>query len=742
MSVLESHAGVLIFQKLSTLPVQGEREGEEVRGCGGGCRPDGGHCPLVHSSLRHRVRDASNPIRVNRTPLEKRTRPGNRISTTVRTRPGNRISATAMTPSVNRISTTVRTPPVNRTCTLLDPPRMTGAAGGGKLGPTRTAFDFLYEQLYSDTASDRRHHSDVGPGGPSRGCSSHLLARSPTDTSSTNGCGQLRRDREFQERHLPLCGPCCCACPCRAGVAACGAGGVGGMYSAATATRGSVQRQRVAVEEFSPTSRRGHDADGQAELGLPLGFFKIFLAKETHQIAEANQEKNAKLKEAFGLTDYVEGSAFDPDRKAKEEAAKAAALAQKKYSMVQSSDEDEAKAESSPPQKKKKKKSRHDSSSPERSKEKRKKSRKHSKRDRLANSSHSKKQRKRKHRSKKRSEEKRRSKRQHNSSSSDSDSQDDSDDSDVPARSSSDKEGEISRTNGHFNSSQPTDKKESLSPTTTSAWIRSQSNKSVISSDSVAVSAVSDSVWPSQETTAPSSAVVSSAVNGGARRSHSRSLSRSRSRTGSHRSRSYKRSSHRSRSDSSRSRSRSHSRSRSRTHSPSRSPRRSRRSRSHSRSHSRSRSLSSASDRRGGGGSGHRDSRSPSIRRRHGSPSHLDKRRITSARKRPVPYYRPSPSPSDSDSSYASRSRTRSPASRSRFRSLSRSPSLDVHHRRRKQQQQQQLPPQQQQQQQQQQYRHHHPDQPLHGTSNPISLGYMAPVPTSQLPPPSLIPTS
>lgn len=56
-----------------------------------------------------------------------------------------------------------------------------------------------------------------------------------------------------------------------------------------------------------------------------------FRAKETHQLAEANQEKNARLKEAFGLTDYVEGSAFDPDRKAKEEAAKAAAMAQKKY---------------------------------------------------------------------------------------------------------------------------------------------------------------------------------------------------------------------------------------------------------------------------------------------------------------------------------------------------------------------------------------------------------------------------
>lgn len=55
-------------------------------------------------------------------------------------------------------------------------------------------------------------------------------------------------------------------------------------------------------------------------------------ARETHQIAEANQEKNAKLREAFGLSQfYVDGSAFDPDRKNKEEAAKAAAIAQKQY---------------------------------------------------------------------------------------------------------------------------------------------------------------------------------------------------------------------------------------------------------------------------------------------------------------------------------------------------------------------------------------------------------------------------
>jgi serine/arginine repetitive matrix protein 2 len=50
------------------------------------------------------------------------------------------------------------------------------------------------------------------------------------------------------------------------------------------------------------------------------------------QIAEANQEKNKRLKEAFGISEYyVDGSSLDPNRKAKEDEAKAVAMAQKKY---------------------------------------------------------------------------------------------------------------------------------------------------------------------------------------------------------------------------------------------------------------------------------------------------------------------------------------------------------------------------------------------------------------------------
>jgi len=116
------------------------------------------------------------------------------------------------------------------------------------------------------------------------------------------------------------------------------------------------------------------------------------------------------------------------------------------------------------------------------------------------------------------------------------------------------------------------------------------------------------------------------------------SKSRSKSRT---RTRSYSRSR-------SRSRSYSYSRSRSRSYSYSSYSRSRSRSYSYSRSRSRSYSYSSYSSR------SRSRSRSPSIVRRRGSPSFLDKRRITSARKRPIPYHRASPSPASSDSESSS----------------------------------------------------------------------------------------
>lgn len=49
--------------------------------------------------------------------------------------------------------------------------------------------------------------------------------------------------------------------------------------------------------------------------------------RETHEIAQAQQQKNAKLREAFGISNYfVEGTSFDPERKAREELAKSEAI--------------------------------------------------------------------------------------------------------------------------------------------------------------------------------------------------------------------------------------------------------------------------------------------------------------------------------------------------------------------------------------------------------------------------------
>lgn len=58
--------------------------------------------------------------------------------------------------------------------------------------------------------------------------------------------------------------------------------------------------------------------------------FFCYSVTETHQVAEAQLEKNAKLREAFGISEYfVDGSSFDPDRQAKEQLAKSAAIQEK-----------------------------------------------------------------------------------------------------------------------------------------------------------------------------------------------------------------------------------------------------------------------------------------------------------------------------------------------------------------------------------------------------------------------------
>uniref|UniRef100_UPI00358F3B9B serine/arginine repetitive matrix protein 4-like n=1 Tax=Myxine glutinosa TaxID=7769 RepID=UPI00358F3B9B len=125
-----------------------------------------------------------------------------------------------------------------------------------------------------------------------------------------------------------------------------------------------------------------------------------------------------------------------------------------------------------------------------------------------------------------------------------------------------------------------------------------------------------------------------------------------------------------------------------------------RESRRRSRSRQRDRGMSRGQGARASG----RRSYSPPRKRRRSSPSYLEPRRITSARKRPIPYYRPSPptplssstSSSCSTSSYSSysslsplRSRRRRHRSRSRCSSIrsrslsssSRSRSFDSHSR-------------------------------------------------------------
>merc|ERR1719319_1867305 len=81
------------------------------------------------------------------------------------------------------------------------------------------------------------------------------------------------------------------------------------------------------------------------EFGRPI-------LKDTHQIAEAQKEKNSKLKDAFGISDFfVEGSSFDPNRKALEEAAR-----QKNKRKVSDSDSDSSDSEVEKKKKKKKRK--------------------------------------------------------------------------------------------------------------------------------------------------------------------------------------------------------------------------------------------------------------------------------------------------------------------------------------------------------------------------------------------------
>ncbi|XP_071446854.1 serine/arginine repetitive matrix protein 2 [Hetaerina americana] len=162
---------------------------------------------------------------------------------------------------------------------------------------------------------------------------------------------------------------------------------------------------RKEIEAKVNTYRNMLMESGRAGSGeIPRDEFGRILVRETHQVAEAQQEKNAKLREAFGISEYfVEGSSLDPNRRAKEAAARAAAAVAafakaaaaaaaaatcKQYALVrtpspepiQSTKESNKEGEKT---KKRKKKARDSSSSsePKEKREKKKKSSKKHKRD-------------------------------------------------------------------------------------------------------------------------------------------------------------------------------------------------------------------------------------------------------------------------------------------------------------------------------------------------------------------------
>uniref|UniRef100_A0A2L2XYP3 Serine/arginine repetitive matrix protein 2 n=1 Tax=Parasteatoda tepidariorum TaxID=114398 RepID=A0A2L2XYP3_PARTP len=109
------------------------------------------------------------------------------------------------------------------------------------------------------------------------------------------------------------------------------------------------------------------EKDGGGEKEIPKDEFGRPLVKESHQIAEASQEKNAKMREALGISPFfVEGSSLDPERKSKEAAAAAAEEAKKKYTLIPDSSSDSSPEKSQEKEKNKKRKKKKSHSSRER----------------------------------------------------------------------------------------------------------------------------------------------------------------------------------------------------------------------------------------------------------------------------------------------------------------------------------------------------------------------------------------
>jgi serine/arginine repetitive matrix protein 2 len=133
---------------------------------------------------------------------------------------------------------------------------------------------------------------------------------------------------------------------------------------------------------------------GSKPTALPRDEFGRASVCGTHQIAEAQQENNANLREAFDISEYfVEGNSLDPQRHVKEAQAKATAEQNKKYTLVRTpspvataanTDKDKDQESSDKPIKRK---ARESSSSPEAKRDRKKNSKKH-KKDRSESPTH------------------------------------------------------------------------------------------------------------------------------------------------------------------------------------------------------------------------------------------------------------------------------------------------------------------------------------------------------------------
>merc|ERR1712087_280619 len=117
-----------------------------------------------------------------------------------------------------------------------------------------------------------------------------------------------------------------------------------------------IERKVSSFREMLMQEEGGSEAAGgvsRDENGRPI-------VKDTHEVAQAQQEMNEALRVALGLSEYfVDGSSMDPTRQAKEDMAKAKAMASQNYAIVQEpeeKDDDDSDSDSDEAEKKKKEK--------------------------------------------------------------------------------------------------------------------------------------------------------------------------------------------------------------------------------------------------------------------------------------------------------------------------------------------------------------------------------------------------